>query len=890
MKALGLMGDFRSHNQKKDGINGNKSTDTNPEIRTNSNARRIHDDDDKRQKDNEEELNGGPGTTNATLADNDGVSNNIVTKSQVDAVKDASSVTSYAASGIISTIDKTFLVQAQKLLNLFMIRPLTPEDVDPTLLTLPKSITAEKKSIFVNFFGSTSPLMLTSSTRKAKKKKKKRKRQASSLGEDDDADDDDDNGDHDNKAKPSRKRHNTNPIKIMRICPDTARVVQYNSVNEAASRLSIARSSLAKHIFDRTTKEAKRGLPYAGFHWRLADDNDSNSQEDDRIIPKDHKRCKLCKKTFHFRGYTTHVKSCTNKLMDDDQTEDDDDRDDNDEIDDVEEKINGSAKDRTTPPKKKRKRRALLKLDATKVYCPLSKMQQFWYKELLIDDIDSLVELTTAKTAATNQQLDCVTDTQTLNKKTLRSLFDNLQKCSNHPFLFDGVEEVVTTADSDSSHELSSARRVEELIGSSGKLAVLDLLLLSLFRRNHRVVIFTQKAKLLNLLEDYCVRRKWKYVRIDGRKDINDHGRRDYLLRRYNDPNSPFFLCLVSIQQQQQQKSGARTDTGGDGTSDSIIDCNTIDIHSADTCIYYDSDLKNPQSDILRATSLCDVRKKVREPPVRIYRLVGSGTVEERMLHRAEIKNSSNMDIKKEATIDNGEANDDLSIDIDERRGVSCRDLLEDIKVGCDSIFRSNNNLLSDEVADANSNSTNGNLPSINDIYSVIDRSREKINISTRIKKTKIRGESAFDNSAVHTTTKELITSPLLSSVTASSSGGIGFFNDLRNRLEEGHGKKRTSKNMKYKANLWKNTKSVDKTKRSTTSILASQNDQAKTMESHKLNNNSDNAIEKGQKKFDNEDECYICGDGGFLVCCPRYVLSRNLAFILSSIFTSTQS
>eukprot|EP00549_Striatella_unipunctata_P017782 CAMPEP_0118711702 /NCGR_PEP_ID=MMETSP0800-20121206/24277_1 /TAXON_ID=210618 ORGANISM="Striatella unipunctata, Strain CCMP2910" /NCGR_SAMPLE_ID=MMETSP0800 /ASSEMBLY_ACC=CAM_ASM_000638 /LENGTH=42 /DNA_ID= /DNA_START= /DNA_END= /DNA_ORIENTATION= len=41
---------------------------------------------------------------------------------------------------------------------------------------------------------------------------------------------------------------------------------------------------------------------------------------------------------------------------------------------------------------------------------------------------------------------------------------------------------------------------------------------------------------LLDLLEDYCIMRNWKYCRLDGR---TDRARRNYLINRFNEPNSP---------------------------------------------------------------------------------------------------------------------------------------------------------------------------------------------------------------------------------------------------------------------------------------------------------------------------------------------------------------
>lgn len=142
----------------------------------------------------------------------------------------------------------------------------------------------------------------------------------------------------------------------------------------------------------------------------------------------------------------------------------------------------------------------------------------------------------------------------------LRALFMQLRKCCNHPFLFEGAEGDPNTTS------------LEDLVSSSGKLAVLDMLLLSLFQKGNRAVLFTQFTMLLDLLEDYCLMRGWKYCRLDG---STERARRNYLIQRFNEPRSPYFLFLMS------------TRSGGMG----------LNLQSADTCILFDSDW-NPQCDI----------------------------------------------------------------------------------------------------------------------------------------------------------------------------------------------------------------------------------------------------------------------------------------------------
>lgn len=53
---------------------------------------------------------------------------------------------------------------------------------------------------------------------------------------------------------------------------------------------------------------------------------------------------------------------------------------------------------------------------------------------------------------------------------------------------------------------------------AAGKLVLLDKLLPKLQSRNSRVLIFSQMTRLLDILEDYCLYRGFKYCRIDGER------------------------------------------------------------------------------------------------------------------------------------------------------------------------------------------------------------------------------------------------------------------------------------------------------------------------------------------------------------------------------------
>eukprot|EP01051_Picozoa_sp_SAG22_P002616 SAG22_NODE_119_length_19257_cov_43.260413_7_plen_370_part_00 len=86
----------------------------------------------------------------------------------------------------------------------------------------------------------------------------------------------------------------------------------------------------------------------------------------------------------------------------------------------------------------------------------------------------------------------------------LLNIVMQLRKACNHPYLFDGVEDK------------SLDPFGEHLVGSSGKLLLLDKLLPRLFAQDSRVLMFSQMTRLLDILEDYCTMRGHEFCRIDG--------------------------------------------------------------------------------------------------------------------------------------------------------------------------------------------------------------------------------------------------------------------------------------------------------------------------------------------------------------------------------------
>ncbi|XP_032906022.1 chromodomain-helicase-DNA-binding protein 2 isoform X5 [Amblyraja radiata] len=175
-----------------------------------------------------------------------------------------------------------------------------------------------------------------------------------------------------------------------------------------------------------------------------------------------------------------------------------------------------------------------------------------------------------------------------------------LKKCCNHCYLVKPCED---------NDMLTSLELLHNLIKSSGKLILLDKLMIRLRERGNRVLIFSQMVRMLDILAEYMTIKHYPFQRLDGsikgelRKQALDH---------FNAEASEDFCFLLS------------TRAGGLG----------INLASADTVIIFDSDW-NPQNDLQAQARAHRIGQKKQ---VNIYRLVTKGTVEEDIIERAKKK------------------------------------------------------------------------------------------------------------------------------------------------------------------------------------------------------------------------------------------------------------
>jgi len=175
-----------------------------------------------------------------------------------------------------------------------------------------------------------------------------------------------------------------------------------------------------------------------------------------------------------------------------------------------------------------------------------------------------------------------------------------------------------------------------------GKLQVLAELLRKLHSHNHRVLIFTQMTKMLDILESFLNTHGHTYLRLDGATKVLDRQR---LMERFN--TNPKIFCFI-----------LSTRSGGIG----------VNLTGADTVIFYDSDW-NPAMD-QQAQDRCHRIGQLRE--VNIYRLISKDTIEENILRKSNQKRDMN-----DMVIGDGQFSTDFFAKLDPREllGTSGKEL-----------------------------------------------------------------------------------------------------------------------------------------------------------------------------------------------------------------------
>lgn len=189
------------------------------------------------------------------------------------------------------------------------------------------------------------------------------------------------------------------------------------------------------------------------------------------------------------------------------------------------------------------------------------------------------------------------------NIPNLMNVMMELRKCCNHPYLNNGVEEILNEG------LVSEAQRHEMMVKCCGKMVLIDKLLPRLKEGGHKVLIFSQMVRVLDIIEDYLRYMGYVFERLDGNIRGND---RQAAVDRFVKPEYNRFVMLLS------------TKAGGLG----------LNLTAADTVIIFDSDW-NPQNDL---QAQARAHRIGQTHSVKIYRLITRKTYEMHMFHKASLK------------------------------------------------------------------------------------------------------------------------------------------------------------------------------------------------------------------------------------------------------------
>lgn len=171
-----------------------------------------------------------------------------------------------------------------------------------------------------------------------------------------------------------------------------------------------------------------------------------------------------------------------------------------------------------------------------------------------------------------------------------------LRKCVNHPYLFY----------SDHSNLMMDT---PALWRSAGKFDMLDACILKFLRTGHRLLIFNQMTKVVDLQERLLTYRGIPFYRLDGNTSPDD---RKTMVADFNAPESEIDVFLLT------------TRAGGLG----------VNLQTADTVIIFDSDW-NPSMDKQAQDRAHRIGQRKE---VLVLRMITAKSIEEDVLERASFK------------------------------------------------------------------------------------------------------------------------------------------------------------------------------------------------------------------------------------------------------------
>jgi SNF2 family DNA or RNA helicase len=209
--------------------------------------------------------------------------------------------------------------------------------------------------------------------------------------------------------------------------------------------------------------------------------------------------------------------------------------------------------------------------------CDMSAWQRLVYKQLLCQERVAFID------RSGRHRFDRLSNSKM-----------QMRKIVNHPFLF---------------HTEYEPHDVDELVRASGKFQILDACLQKLLRTGHRVLVFNQMTRIMDLQERLLRARGIPFLRLQGLTTADE---RRQMVYEFNRPGTIYNVFLLT------------TRAGGLG----------VNLQTADTVILFDSDW-NPQMDIQAQDRAHRIGQK---KAVRVLRIVTARSVEQHVLEKAGLK------------------------------------------------------------------------------------------------------------------------------------------------------------------------------------------------------------------------------------------------------------
>lgn len=259
--------------------------------------------------------------------------------------------------------------------------------------------------------------------------------------------------------------------------------------------------------------------------------------------------------------------------------------------------------------------------------------------------------------------------TKPSNAPSLMNVMMELRKCCNHPYLVKGAEDRILNEAAAKVQKMidKNGNEVpidygslfgEQLVKSSGKMVLMEKLLQKLFDGGHKVLVFSQMVRVLDLLEELLKLKRYKYERLDG---STTSSARLSAVDRFNRKSCQRFVMLLS------------TRAGGLG----------LNLTAADIVIIFDSDW-NPQNDL---QAMARAHRIGQTRAVRVYRLLTAKTYEMHMFHSASLKLGLERAVLSQNREQNDESDENKSKRVSDRE-AQAKQIDELLKKGAYDVFR----------------------------------------------------------------------------------------------------------------------------------------------------------------------------------------------------------